>query len=195
MKKLIKSTIFLAASFLIHSAALAQRIAMYDIIGTTEEVIQPFKEKMGFKWVKTDGNLTILSGKLNNEPVLMNLYQTPMTHLVHKVVVESVHWNKEKLSKSEWDSSKIAFNQKFEQLEKRYGKAEKIEETNGEILDRKKCKKPYPYKASWITMPYFQNLSLYCELQKNGSIHVTYIVKNNTLKNEQELKLVPAGSF
>jgi hypothetical protein len=44
-------------------------------------------------------------------------------------------------------------------------------------------------------MQYFQNLSLYCELQKIGSIQVTYIVKNNHLKYEQEIKMIPAGSF
>ena len=187
-------TLFIASALLIGSS-LAQRIAMYDIIGTTEEVIVPFKEKLGFILVKTDGNLTILSGKLNNEPVTMNLFQTPMSHLVHKVIVESNQWNKEKLSKKEWDSCKRAFDNKLAQLENRYGKAEKIDQTRGEVFERKKCKTPFNYKASWVNMPYFQNLSLYCELQRNGSIQVTYVVKNNTLKNEQELKLVPAGSF
>lgn len=195
MKIQFKSFTLYLAALIWSTAAYSQRIAMYDIIGTTDEVIAPFKEKMGFKLVKTDGNLTILSGKLNNEDVLMNLYQTPMTHLVHKVVIESNFLNKEKLNKTDWDSAKSAFNRKLQQLENRYAKAEKIEETNGVILDRKKCKKPYPYKASWINMAYFQNLSLYCELQKNGRIHVTYIVKNNALKNEQELKMLPAGSF
>lgn len=187
-------TLFIASALLIGSA-FSQRIAMYDIIGTTEEVIVPFKEKLGFKLVKTDGNITILSGKLNNDPVTMNLFQTPMSHLVHKVIIESNQWNKEKLSKKEWDSCKRAFEIKLTQLENRYGKAEKIDQTRGEVFERKKCKIPFNYKASWVNMPYFQNLSLYCELQRNGSIQVTYVVKNNTLKNEQELKLVPAGSF
>ncbi len=191
----LKSLTIAIASFIGSNTLFSQRIAMYDIIGTTEEVIAPFKEKLGFKLVKSEGNLTVLSGKLNNEDVLMNLHQTPMTHLVHKVVVESNFMNKEELKKTDWDSAKNAFNRKLQQLENRYAKAEKIEETKGEIFDRKKCKKPYPYKASWINMTYFQNLSLYCELQKNGRIHVTYVVKNNTLKNEQELKMLPAGSF
>ena len=193
--KYSKRLTFLIASTLYIGSAFTQRIAMYDIIGTTEEVIVPFKENLGFKLIKTDGNLTVLVGKLNNEPVTMNFYQTPMSHLVHKVVVESNQWNKQKISKNDWDSSKRAFNNKFTQLENRYGKAEKIDETRGEVFERKKCKKPFSYKASWINMPYFQNLSLYCELQKNGNVQVTYIVKNNALKNEQELKLVPAGSF
>lgn len=195
MKMQFKTMAIALYAFIGSSPLFAQRIAMYDIIGTTEEVIAPFKEKLGFKLVKTDGNLTVLSGKLNNEDVLMNLHQTPMTHLVYKVVVESNFMNKVELKKADWDSAKSAFNRKFQQLENRYAKAEKIEETKGEVFDRKKCKKPYPYKASWINMAYFQNLSLYCELQKNGRIHVTYIVKNNALKNEQELKMIPAGSF
>ncbi len=195
MKIQFKIWSILLTTFVCTATLYSQRIAMYDIIGTTDEVIVPFKEKLGFKLVKTDGNLTILSGKLNNEDVLMNLYQTPMTHLVHKVVVESNFMNKEKLNKVDWDSAKSSFNRKLQQLENRYAKAEKIEETTGENLDRKKCKKAYPYKASWINMVYFQNLSLYCELQKNGRIHVTYIVKNNALKNEQELKMLPAGAF
>ena len=173
----------------------AQRIAMYDIIGTTDEVIVPFIQKMGFKKIKTDGDVTVLNGILNNETVDMILYQTPMTHLVYKVIVESNKSNKEKLNKTEWDSSKSAFNRKLTQLVNRYGAAEVIAETHGENFDRKKCKKAYPYKASWINMQYFQNLSLYCELQKSGSIQVTYIVKNNFLKYEQELKMIPAGSF
>ncbi len=173
----------------------SQRIAMYDIIGTTDEVIVPFIQKMGFKKIKSEGDLTVLNGILNNEPVNMSLYQTPMTHFVYKVVVESKISNKEKLNQKEWDSAKLAFNQKLTQLVNRYGAAEKINETNGEVFERKKCKKPYPYKASWINMQYFQNLSLYCELQKFGSIQVTYIVKNNLLKYEQEIKMIPAGSF
>jgi hypothetical protein len=180
----------------LHSTSLfSQRIAMYDIIGTTDEVILPFIEKLGFKKINTLGDITKLTGILNNEKVDMILYQTPMTHLVYKVIVESNQLNKEKLNKADWDSSKNAYNRKFQQLIKRYGAAEQISETNGEIFDRKKCKKPYPYKASWVTMQYFQNLSLYCELQKLGSIQVTYIVKNNLLKYEQEIKMIPAGSF
>lgn len=177
------------------SSLFSQRIAMYDIIGTTDEVIVPFIQKMGFKKIKSEGDLTVLNGILNNEPVNMSLYQTPMTHFVYKVVVESKLSNKKKLNQKEWDSAKLAFNQKLTQLVNRYGAAEQINETNGEVFERKKCKKPYPYKASWINMQYFQNLSLYCELQKLGSIQVTYIVKNNLLKYEQEIKMIPAGSF
>ena len=62
----------------------------------------------------------------------MILYQTPMTHLVYKVIVESNQLKKEKLNKTEWDSSKTAFNRKFKQLVNRYGVAEQIFETNGE---------------------------------------------------------------
>jgi hypothetical protein len=181
--------------FLQSTSLFSQRIAMYDIIGTTDEVILPFIEKLGFKKINTLGDITKLTGILNNEKVDMILYQTPMTHLVYKVIVESNQLNKEKLNKADWDSSKNAYNRKLQQLIKRYGVAEQISETNGEIFDRKKCKKAYPYKASWITMQYFQNLSLYCELQKLGSIQVTYIVKNNLLKYEQEIKMIPAGSF
>jgi hypothetical protein len=177
------------------TSLFSQRIAMYDIIGTTDEVIVPFIQKLGFKKLNTQGDITTLTGVLNNEKVDMILYQTPMTHLVYKVIVESNQLKKEKLNKTEWDSSKTAFNRKFKQLVNRYGVAEQIFETNGEIFERKKCKKPYPYKASWVTMQYFQNLSLYCELQKTGSIQVTYIVKNNLLKYEQEIKMIPAGSF
>ena len=181
--------------FLQSNSLFSQRIAMYDIIGTTDEVILPFIEKLGFKKINTLGDITKLTGIRNNEKVDMILYQTPMTHLVYKVIVESNQLNKEKLNKADWDSSKNAYNRKLQQLIKRYGVAEQISETNGEIFDRKKCKKAYPYKASWITMQYFQNLSLYCELQKLGSIQVTYIVKNNLLKYEQEIKMIPAGSF
>ena len=188
-------SITLLGLFFQTSSLFSQRIAMYDIIGTTDEVIVPFIQKLGFKKIKTEGDLTVLNGILNNEPVNMSLYQTPMTHFVYKVVVESKISNKEKLNKKEWDSAKLAFNQKLTQLVNRYGAAEQINETNGEVFERKKCKKPYPYKASWINMQYFQNLSLYCELQKLGSIQVTYIVKNNLLKYEQEIKMIPAGSF
>lgn len=188
-------SIALYCAFLQSSNLFAQRIAMYDIIGTTDEVIVPFIQKLGFKKIKTEGDITILNGSLNNENVDMILYQTPMTHLVYKVIVESNKSTKEKLNKTEWDSSKSAFNRKLTQLVNRYGKAEQIFETNGENFERKKCKKPYPYKASWVNMQYFQNLSLYCELQKLGSIQVTYIVKNNLLKYEQEIKMIPAGSF
>ncbi len=188
-------SITLLGLFFQTSSLFSQRIAMYDIIGTTDEVIVPFIQKLGFKKIKTEGDLTVLNGILNNEPVNMSLYQTPMTHFVYKVVVESKISNKEKLNQKEWDSAKLAFNQKLTQLVNRYGAAEKINETNGEVFERKKCKKPYPYKASWINMQYFQNLSLYCELQKFGSIQVTYIVKNNLLKYEQEIKMIPAGSF
>ncbi len=188
-------SITLLGLFFQTSSLFSQRIAMYDIIGTTDEVIVPFIQKLGFKKIKTEGDLTVLNGILNNEPVNMSLYQTPMTHFVYKVVVESKLSNKEKLNQKEWDSAKLAFNQKLTQLVNRYGAAEQINETNGEVFERKKCKKPYPYKASWINMQYFQNLSLYCELQKLGSIQVTYIVKNNLLKYEQEIKMIPAGSF
>ena len=177
------------------SSLSAQRIAMYDIIGTTDEVIVPFIQKLGFKKIKTQGDMTVLNGVLNNETVDMTLYQTPMTHYVYKVIVESRKPNKEKLNKKEWDSAQLAFNQKLAQLETRYGVAEQILDTRGEVFERKKTKKPYHYKASWINMQYFQNLSLYCELQKSGSIQVTYIVKNNLLKYEQEIKMIPAGSF
>lgn len=188
-------SIALCCAFLQSANLFAQRIAMYDIIGTTDEVVVPFIQKLGFKKIKTEGDMTVLNGSLNNENVDMILYQTPMTHLVYKVIVESNKSNKENLNKTEWDSSKSAFNRKLTQLVNRYGKAEQIFETNGENFERKKCKKPYPYKASWVNMQYFQNLSLYCELQKLGSIQVTYIVKNNLLKYEQEIKMIPAGSF
>lgn len=190
---------FFAITFIVlvlqSTSLFSQRIAMYDIIGTTDEVIVPFIQKLGFKKLNTQGDITKLTGILNNEKVDMILYQTPMTHLVYKVIVESNQLNKEKLNKADWDSSKTAFNRKLKQLVNRYGVAEQIFETNGEIFERKKCKKAYPYKASWVTMQYFQNLSLYCELQKSGSIQVTYIVKNNLLKYEQEIKMIPAGSF
>ena len=82
-------------------------------------------------------------------------------------------------------------------MSNRYGSPENVICSDGSKLN-------HPYnnlvdtdinKMEWVTMPFFQNLSLYAELMKSSEVKVTYILKNNALKYEQEIKMIPSGGF
>ena len=167
----------------------AQRIAGYDIIGSKEDVINTFT-KLGLSNTKTTNEYTILSGKLQNETAQMFFYHTPMSSQIFKV---EVFYPAKKSS----DSTKISFNKRLSAMSNRYGAPENVICNDGSKLN-------HPYnnlvdtdinKMEWVNMPFFQNLSLYAELMKSSEVKVTYILKNNALKYEQEIKMIPSGGF
>jgi len=167
----------------------AQRIAGYDIIGSKEEVINTFT-KLGLSNSKTTNEYTILSGKLQNETAQLYFFHTPMSGQIFKV--EVVYPAKKSL-----DSTKISFNKRLTAMTNRYGAPEnvicnddsKLNHTYNNLIDTDII------KMEWVNMPFFQNLSLYAELMKSSEVKVTYILKNNALKYEQEIKMIPSGGF
>lgn len=167
----------------------AQRIAGYDIIGSKEDVLATFN-KIGLITTKSETNFTLLKGNLQNEPAQLYFHHTPMSTQIYKV--EVIYPNKSSL-----DSSKLNFNKRLGNMTARYGTPEnvickdgsKLNHTYNNLVDTD------IQRVEWITMPFFQNLSLYAELLNNGETKVTYIVKNNALKYEQEIKMIPQGGF
>jgi len=167
----------------------AQRIAGFDIIGSKEEVINTFT-KLGLTNAKTTTEQTLLIGKLQNESAQMYFYHTPMSSQIFKVEVFYP-------AKKSLDSSKIYFNRRLTNMTNRYGAPENVICSDGSKLNH-----PYNnmidtdiYKMEWVNMPFFQNLSLFAELKASGEVKVTYIVKNNALKYEQEIKMIPSSGF
>jgi len=182
-------TIFSITTLLFTSKANGQRIAGYDIIGSKEDVINTFI-KLGLSNTKTTNEYTVLSGKLQNEATQMFFYQTPMSSQIFKV---EVFYPAKKSS----DSTKISFNKRLSAMSNRYGAPENVICSDGSKLNHayNNLVDTDINKMEWVTMPFFQNLSLYAELQKSGDVKVTYIVKNNALKYEQEIKMIPSGGF
>lgn len=179
-------TIFSITTFLFTSKLEAQRIAGYDIIGSKEDVIGTFN-KLGLNTVKSANNFTLLNGKLQNETVQIYFYHTPMSSQIYKV--EVIYPAKKSL-----DSTKISFNKRLSTMTNRYGAPENVICSDGSKLNHayNNLLDTDILKMEWITMPYFQNLSLYAELLKSGDVIITYILKNNALKYEQEIKMVPS---
>jgi hypothetical protein len=178
--------IFSITTLLFTSNANGQRIAGYDIIGSKEEVLGTFN-KLGLNTIKSASQFTILSGKLQNESVQMYFYHTPMSTQIYKVEVFYP-------SKTSSDSSKISFNKRLSAMTNRYGVPENVICSDGSKLNHayNNLIDTDILKMEWVTMPYFQNLSLFAELLKSGEVKVTYIVKNNALKYEQEIKMLPS---
>jgi len=164
----------------------AQRIAGYDIIGSKDEILGTFN-KLGLKTIKSATQFTVLGGKLQNESVQMYFYHTPMSTQIFKVEVFYP-------AKNSLDSSKISFNKRLSVMTNRYGAPENVICNDGSQLDHlyNNLIDTDILKMEWVKMPYFQNLSLYAELLKSGDVKVTYILKNNALKYEQEIKIVPS---
>ena len=179
--------IFSNTTLLFTSKANGQRIAGYDIIGSKEEVLGTFN-KLGLNTIKSATQFTILSGKLQNESVQMYFYHTPMSTQIYKV---EVFYPAIKST----DSAKISFNKRLSTMTNRYGAPENVICSDGSKLNHayNNLIDTDILKMEWVTMPYFQNLSLYAELLKSGEVQVTYIVKNNALKYEQEIKIVPSN--
>ncbi len=181
--------IFSITTLLFSSKLSAQRIAGFDIIGSKEEVINAFT-KLGLSNTKTTNEYTVLSGKLQNEVAQMFFFHTPMSSQIYKV---EVFYPAKKSS----DSAKISFNKRLSAMSNRYGAPENVICNDGSKLNHayNNLVDTDINKMEWVTMPFFQNLSLYAELQKSGDVKVTYIVKNNALKYEQEIKMIPSGGF
>lgn len=182
-------TIFSITTLLFTPKLEAQRIAGFDIIGSKEDVINTFT-KLGLSNTKTTNEYTLLTGKLQNEAAQMYFYYTPMSSQVFKVEVFYP-------AKKYLDSTKIYFNKRLFAMSNRYGAPENVICSDGS-----KLKHPYNNlvdtditKMEWVNMPFFQNLSLYAELMKSGEVKVIYIVKNNALKFDQEIKMIPSGGF
>jgi hypothetical protein len=178
--------IFSITTLLFTSKANGQRIAGYDIIGSKEEVLGTFN-KLGLNTTKSASQFTILSGKLQNESVQMYFYHTPMSTQIFKV---EVFYTAPKST----DSAKTLFNKRLSAMTNRYGAPENVICNDGTKLNHayNNLVDTDINKMEWVTMPYFQNLSLYAELLKSGEVKVTYIVKNNALKYEQEIKMLPS---
>jgi hypothetical protein len=182
-------SIFSITTLLFSSNLKAQRIAGYDIIGSKEDVINTFT-KLGLSNTKTTTEFTLLSGKLQNELAQMYFYHTPMSSQIFKV---EVFYPAKKSS----DSSKISFNKRLTAMTNRYGAPENVICSDGSKLNHayNNLIDTDILKMEWINMPFFQNLSLYAELMKSSEVKVTYILKNNALKYEQEIKMIPSGGF
>ena len=178
--------IFSITTLLFTSKANGQRIAGYDIIGSKDEVIGTFN-KLGLNTAESASKFTLLNGKLQNESVQMYFYHTPMSSQIYKV--EVIYPAKKSL-----DSSKISFNKRLSTMTNRYGAPENVICSDGSKLNHayNNLVDTDILKMEWITMPYFQNLSLHAELFKSGDVTITYILRNNALKYEQEIKMVPA---
>jgi hypothetical protein len=182
-------SIFSITTLLFSSNLKSQRIAGYDIIGSKEDVINTFT-KLGLSNTKTTTEFTLLSGKLQNELAQMYFYHTPMSSQIFKV---EVFYPAKKSS----DSSKISFNKRLTAMTNRYGAPENVICSDGSKLNHayNNLIDTDILKMEWINMPFFQNLSLYAELMKSSEVKVTYILKNNALKYEQEIKMIPNGGF
>ncbi len=175
--------------------AHAQRIAMLDIAGHRDSFIQRFESQLGFKRVADEQKIPILRGSLNGEPADLRIFETPLTNRVYKVEVRFQ-------SHSKWKEAKSYYLNKLKGLQKKYGEpviTKQIFEKpycdgGGKEFEAIKSKKGQFY-CDWGDMPYIQNLFLQYWISGDTHVYLSFTLKDELMKYEEEKELTKNALF
>jgi hypothetical protein len=176
-------------------SAQSQRIGMLDIAGHRDSFIARFESKLGFKRIADEKKQVVLRGSLNKEPADLIVYETPLTHRVYKVEVRFSAFGK-------WKDAKSYFLNKEASLKKKYGEPVKVNERfekpycdggGKEFEAIAKCKGAM-YR-DWGDMPYIQNLFLQYWIGADTHTYLSFTLKDEFMKFEEEQKLTENSLF
>ena len=177
------------------SSSNAQRIAMVDIEGHRDSFIERFEIKLGFQRIEDENKHAVLRGQLNGESADLIVYETPLTHRVYKVEVRFDAFKK-------WKKAKAYFLNKETSLKKKYGEpAVAIE-----FFEKPYCdgggneyeailKGKGKYYRDWGDMPYIQNLFLQYWIGGDQHVYLSFTLKDELMKFEEEQKLTENSLF
>jgi len=187
--------LFIFGSFLIHGSLSAQRIAMVDIAGHRDSFVSRFQSKLGFERIADENKRVVMRGLINNEATDLIVYETPLTHRVYKVEVRFEAFSK-------WKNAKAFYLKKENALKKKYGDPVKIDEHfNKPYCDgggkefEAIAKGKAAFYRDWGDMPYIQNLFLQYWIGANGHTYLSFTLKDELMKFEEEEKLTENSLF
>ncbi len=195
MRNGIKYSILLLISALTLSGVNAQRIAMVDIAGHRDSFIARFESKLGFVRVADEQKIPILRGTLNGEPADLRIFETPLSHRVYKVEVRFRSFPK-------WIDAKSYYLNKLNGLKKKYGEP---------VITKQGFEKPYcdgggkefeaiqnnkaQFYIDWGDMPYIQNLFLQYWISGDTHVYLSFTLKDELMKYEEEKELAKNALF
>lgn len=173
----------------------AQRIAMLDIAGPRDSFIERFESKLGFQRIADEKKRIVMRGSLNKEPADLIVYETPLTHRVYKVEVRFSAFKK-------WKDAKSYYLNKEASLREKYGEPVKINEAfqkpfcdgGGKEFEAIAKGKGAMYR-DWGDMPYIQNLFLQYWIAADGHTYLSFTLKDEFMKFEEEEKLTGNSLF
>ncbi len=150
----------------------AQRIAMIDMKGHPDTLALRLVKEKGFTAMPSQGDVRVLKGKLNGEPIELKIYSSPISKRVWMATAFYV-------PQKNYKKALVDFELKVQNLVERYGKVE-----SKNILKKQKTA-----KADWGYMQYFQNLQLVAEIVEGNRVVVHFILRDERIKHEEEKKL------
>lgn len=173
----------------------AQRIAMVDIKGPTTVFIERMKKEKGFVQLNQTKGLPLLRGKIKEDSVTLILHETPINHRLYKVDVRYDAIPK-------WKKTKKFYLSKKEKLIEKYGpiKTDKFEfqkpycdggRNEWEAFSNNKA----VVMADWGEMQYFQNLHLQYFIKADGHIYLSYTLRDEEFKYQEEKELSKNSIF
>jgi hypothetical protein len=173
----------------------AQRIAMLDIAGHRDSFIQRFTNQLGFNRIPDENKKPVMRGVLNGEEVDLIIHETPLTHRVYKVHVRFKAFPKWKLAKEYYLNKRAS-------LEKKYGQVIKTEiqfqkpycEGGGKEFEALKQGKGKFY-CDWGDMPYIQNLFLQYWIDGDQHVYLSFTLKDEWMKFQEEDKFTQNSLF
>jgi hypothetical protein len=175
--------------------AQAQRIGMVDIKGHRDSFVLRFEQQLGFKRIADEQKKVVMRGTLNGEAADLIVFETPITQRVYKVQVRFQAFPK-------WKTAKEYYLNKLASLETRHGQAVKrvmhfekpyCDGGGKEFQALKKGKAKYYH--DWGDMPYNQNLFLQYWIDADQHVYVSFTLKDEFMKFEEEDKLIQNGFF
>ncbi len=150
----------------------AQRIAMIDMKGHPDTLALRLVKEKGFTAMTSQGDVRVLKGKLNGEPIELKIYSSPISKRVWMATAFYV-------PQKNYKKALVDFELKVQNLVERYGKVE-----SKNILKKQKTA-----KADWGYMQYFQNLQLVAEILEGNRVAVHFILRDERIKHDEEKKL------
>lgn len=176
-------------------SAQAQRIAMVDIAGHRDSFIERFESKLGFKRIADEKKHVVMRGSLNKEPADLIIYETPLTHRVYKVEVRFSAFET-------WKDAKSYYLNKEASLKKKYGEPVKVNERfekpycdgGGKEFEAIATGKGAMYR-DWGDMLYIQNLFLQYWIGADGYTYLSFTLKDEFMKFEEEQKFTENSLF
>lgn len=184
-----------SVSFLFNINLSAQRIAMVDIAGHRDSFISRFHTQLGFERIADENKHVVMRGLINNEAADLIVYETPLTHRVYKVEVRFGAFPK-------WKKAKEYYLKKEISLKKKYG----VPVNTDEHFNKPYCdgggkefeaiaKGKGAFYRDWGDMPYIQNLFLQYWIGADTHIYLSFTLKDEFMKFEEEEKLTENSLF
>jgi hypothetical protein len=196
MKKHIRLWAGLLIALVLNAKTIqAQRIAMVDIEGHRDSFISRFESKLGFQRIEDENQHVVLRGQLNGESADLIVYETPLTHRVYKVEARFQSFSK-------WKNAKKYYLAKEINLKKKYGDPVNVDEHfdkpycdgGGKEFEAILTGKGKFYR-DWGDMPYIQNLFLQFWIGGDQHVYLSFTLKDELMKFEEEQKLTENSLF